>query len=64
MIPIVLLPLELKVFGGSGDWQMVTGLEYLTSAKYKGVYRDDNSHATSEIDLNGVYFNVGLRYSF
>jgi len=49
---------------GSGDWQMVTGLEYLTSAKYKGVYRDDNSHATSEIDLNGVYFNVGLRYSF
>lgn len=49
---------------GSGDWQMVTGLEYLTSAKYKGVYRDTNGYATSETDLDGVYLNIGLRYMF
>jgi hypothetical protein len=49
---------------GKGDWQMVTGLEYLTSAKYTGKYKDNNGHADAALNLNGLYFNIGFRYSF
>lgn len=49
---------------GSGDWQMVTGVEYLTSAKYEGRYSDNNGYADAKMDLNGLYFNIGIRYNF
>lgn len=49
---------------GEDDWKITTGIEYLTSARYKGSNRDSAGYANTEIDLDGFYFNIGVRYSF
>ena len=46
------------------DLQFVTGIEYLTAADYSGKKADNKGHANSNIDLNGLYLNLGVRYRF
>ncbi len=53
-----------KAVWGVEDWKLVTGLEYLGSAKYSANTQYKDGYANSEVDMNGVYFSIGLRHNF
>ncbi|MDD2451492.1 MAG: hypothetical protein PHU11_01040 [Dysgonamonadaceae bacterium] len=55
----------IKAIWGEGDWEFVTGIEYLNSADYSAYTTyEDGWYAKSEVDSNGIYLSIALRHNF